>query len=130
MAAYYKLPKSLKLCKNKGFQTVYNKGKSYANKMMVVHIQVSDSGMGKVGFAAGKRLGNAVIRNRVKRLLRETFRLNYDQMEKKYDMIWVGRRPMVHAKRQVVEKFFLELSRQAKILCQKNEGSTKNFIKG
>ena len=116
MAACYKLPKRLRLCKNKSFQTVYLQGASYANKMMVLHVRVSESGMGRVGFAAGKRLGGAVVRNRVKRLLRETFRLNYHKLEKKYDMIWVGRRPMIKIKQQTAERFFLDLGRKSRLL--------------
>ena len=81
----YNLSKNLVLKKNKNFQTVYRLGKSYANRMLVVYILKRNDQHSKVGFAAGKKLGNAVTRNRVKRLLREVYRLNQFQLIKGID---------------------------------------------
>ena len=57
-----------------------------------------------------------MIRNRVKRLLRETYRLNLKCLENGFDIILVGRRPMIKVKRQFVEKSFLDLIKQAKLI--------------
>lgn len=112
----YNLSKILILKKNKNFQTVYRLGRSYANRMLVVYVIKRNDQHSKVGFAAGKRLGNAVTRNRVKRLLREVYRLNQFRLVKGIDLLLVGRKPMTTVKYNVVEKSFLDIAKKAKIL--------------
>jgi len=111
----YKLPKQNILRKNKQFQSVYRYGKSYANRMMVIYVLSNKDTQRKVGFAAGKRLGNAVVRNRVKRLLRETYRLNQHKLKLGFDLLLVGRKPMVDVKYKVVSKAFGDLCTKASI---------------
>ena len=112
----YKLPKQNILRKNKQFQSVYRYGKSYANRIMVIYVLSNKDTQRKVGFAAGKRLGNAVVRNRVKRLLRETYRLNQHKLKLGFDLLLVGRKPMVDVKYKVVSKAFGDLCTKARIL--------------
>ena len=112
----YNLSKNLVLKKNKNFQTVYRLGKSYANRMLVVYILKRNDQHSKVGFAAGKKLGNAVTRNRVKRLLREVYRLNQFQLIKGIDLLLVGRKNLTTVKYTVAEKAFLDIAKKANIL--------------
>ena len=98
------------------FKLVHAKGKSFANREMVLYVLREEEIAGKVGFAAGKKLGNAVIRNRVKRLLRESYRLNKNKISKDYALILVGRKSLVEANVDVAIKAFLELCGRAKIL--------------
>lgn len=112
----YKLPKKLLLRKNKNFQTIYKVGKSYANREIVLYVLSSKTGERRVGFAAGKRLGNAVKRNRVKRLLREAYRLNQHRLRAGVDLIIMGRQPIVGEKLPTVAASFLNLVIRAKIL--------------
>ena len=79
------LPRKCILKKKKDFQAVYSRGKSYANRFLVLYVFQSKEFQGKVGFAAGRKLGNAVKRNRIKRLLRESYRLHQDTEEKFLD---------------------------------------------
>lgn len=111
----YKLPKQNILRKNKQFQSVYRYGKSYSNRMMVLYVLPNCELERKVGFAAGKRLGNAVVRNRVKRLLRETYRLNQHRLKRGFGLLLVGRKPMVGVKYKVVDKAFGDLCTRAHI---------------
>jgi ribonuclease P protein component len=112
----YKLSKQVRLRKNKKFQFVYTNGISYANKLAVLYVIPNQQNLRHVGFAAGKRLGCAVVRNRVKRLLREAYRLNQNKLLDGFDLIAVGRRPIVKASFSDAEKALLDLCKRARIL--------------
>lgn len=119
MVKRFTLPKWGRLCKNKSFQAVYRSGKSYANKQLVLYVLPNRSAKRQVGFAAGKRLGSAVVRNRLKRLLREAYRLHQDKFITGVDLVLVGRKPLVGAGLAQTTKAVLELSAKAKILAEK-----------
>jgi len=109
------LPRKCILKKKKDFQAVYSRGKSYANRFLVLYVFQSKEFQGKVGFAAGRKLGNAVKRNRIKRLLRESYRLHQDGIEEGISLLLVGRKAALTARCQDLEKAFLALSRKAGI---------------
>ena len=97
------------------FQRVYRKGRSLANRYFVLYVFESEELAGRVGFAAGKKLGCAVKRNRVKRLLRESYRLHQQEMRPGVALLLVGRQAMLDVKCPVVEKAFISLGRKAGI---------------
>ncbi len=97
------------------FQRVYRKGRSLANRYFVLYVFESDELSGRVGFAAGKKLGCAVKRNRVKRLLRESYRLHSPELRPGIALLLVGRQAMLDVKCPVVEKAFLSLGKKAGI---------------
>ena len=106
------------LHKNKKFQAVYKSGRSYANRMVVLYVLSNNDNVRRVGFAAGKKLGNAVVRNRVKRLLRESYRLNQFKLINGVDLIVVGRQAAIKADRMAVTQAFVNLCNKAKILVK------------
>ena len=112
------LPGNRILKKKKDFQAVYSRGKSYANRFLVLYVFRSNGFQGRVGFAAGKKLGNAVKRNRVKRLLRESYRLHQDDLQAGVSLLLVGRKAAVDAGCRDLEKALLALSRKAGILVE------------
>lgn len=74
------------------FQAVYTKGKSVANKAAVLYVQSQrPAGVSRVGFAAGKKLGKAVVRNRIKRRIKEGVRLLWHRMKPGYYVIVIAR---------------------------------------
>lgn len=114
----FKLPKSGILRKNKSFQAVYRAGKSCANRQLVLYVLPTKSGERRVGFAAGKRLGKAVVRNRVKRLLREAYRLNQHRLAPGADLILVGRQSIVDERLPAVVAAFLKVCDRAGLLVR------------
>lgn len=114
------LRRSRMLKRENSFQRVYRLGKSYAGRHLVLYVFRVRAGekklKGEVGFAAGKKLGCAVRRVRVKRLLRESYRLHQAELAPHLALVLVGRKAAVGAKRQDVEGCFLSLCRRAGIL--------------
>ena len=73
-AMSYKFSESLK--KNYDFQQVYRKGKSYANKYLVMYVLENNMDKNRLGISVSKKVGNSVVRHRITRLIRESYRLH------------------------------------------------------
>jgi ribonuclease P protein component len=109
-----------RLRKRSVFRKVYEEGRSAANFMIAVHLLPNPDNERRVGFSAGKRLGNAVVRNRCKRRLRECWRLHQQEMPVGMDMIIVARRSMVNAKWDKIVTAFSDAFRRSRIVAEKN----------
>lgn len=114
----YTLPKTGRLRRNKSFQAVYRSGKSYANRQLVLYVLPQRGRERRVGFAAGKRLGCAVVRNRVKRLLREAYRLEQHRLVNGVDLILVGRQSLVSESLPAVTAALRHLCARANIFAE------------
>ena len=77
--------------KNSDFQNVYNKGKSYANKQLVMYVLDNNMKNSRIGISVSKKVGNSIIRHRITRLIRECYRLNEDKLERNIDIVVVVR---------------------------------------
>lgn len=111
------LPRKRIIKRRSDFQRVYRVGRSYANRYFVLYVFPAANVRGRVGFAAGKKLGCAVVRNRVKRLLRESYRLHQELLRDDVALLLVGRKAMVETKCQAVEKAFLKVGKKAGIFA-------------
>lgn len=108
------------LKKDSDFRKVYKHGKSFANKYLVMYILDNKSDFNRVGFSVSKKVGKANIRNKVKRRIRESFRLNCDQSIKSgYDLVFIARISSKDAEYSDIEKSVKSLVKKAKL---NNEG--------
>ena len=79
------------LKKNKDFQIVYRKGKSYANRFLVMYIKKNDIGKNRLGISVSKKVGNSIVRHRLTRLIRESYRLQEEHFLCGYAIVAVVR---------------------------------------
>ena len=82
---------SQSLKKNADFQLVYRCGKSFANKYLVMYVKENDLGINRLGISVSKKVGNSVVRHRVKRLILESYRLQEDMFNSSLDMVIIAR---------------------------------------
>ena len=76
---------------NKDFRRLYARGKSLAGGVVAGYVKKNRRGVNRVGFTVGKQLGSAVMRNRAKRLMRESYRQLEGGIAGTYDMVIVAR---------------------------------------
>lgn len=98
------------------FQTVYKTGRSVVDSMSVMYVLANDEKNIKIGFAVGKKMGNAVVRNRVKRLMREVFRHRRGELKDSVHIIWVARKKLIAADIYTYDRIFMRLAKRAGIL--------------
>jgi len=109
--------RSLKgLVKKKDFSDVYTKGGSVVDRFMVLYCLAKNQPYTRFGFSVSKKLGQAVTRNRYKRILREICRTNSDRINEGYDCIIIARPRIVGEAYRTIEKSFIRLAGKAKIL--------------
>ena len=113
-----KFSSSLKL--NHIFRRLYATS-GQANGLMVLYARKNRSNTNRVGITVSKKLGKAHIRNRVRRRLREVYRLNEDQFLPGYDIVVVARSKAVEAPFGQLTKAYLSLAQKAGILRQENK---------
>ena len=104
---------SLKL--NHIFRRLYATS-GHGNGLLVLYARKNRSATNRVGITVGKKLGGAVTRNRVRRRLREVYRLNEEKFLPGYDIVVVARSRCVDASFQNLQKAYLALAEKAGIL--------------
>lgn len=116
MSRRFRFSRSLRLCKKKDFQFVYETGRSFVDYAGIFYVFCkNDDNDSRISVAAGKKLGNAVVRNRMKRMMREAYRHLQHDIAKGFDIIWIARRPMVNEEIDFYKKNFLKLAKKADI---------------
>ena len=108
------MKKTARLAGKKDFKTVFTDGRAWANNFVVIKTLPNDVGASRFGFVAGKRLGNAVVRNRVKRRLREATRGMV--VKEGWDVIVMARQPSVEADYHTIKKATQDLFVRARLL--------------
>ncbi len=109
-----KFSESLK--KNYEFREVYKKGKSYANKFLVMYVMENNTNKNKLGISVSKKVGNSIIRHRITRLVRENYRLHENIFNSGLNIVVVARVSSAEASYKDIENSLLYLGKLHKIL--------------
>lgn len=124
--------KSTTLKENKDFRRLYYRGKSEAASCLVTYVMKNNFYKTRVGITSGKKIGNAVKRNRARRLIRAAFSEFEDRLNGYYDIVFVARTRTAQVKMQDVKKQMEEQLGRLGVLREKankksNDISDKNI---
>jgi len=87
----FRFPADLRLKRSEDFQRVYDNGRRVGDAYLLLFALPQPAGGTRAGFSVSRKHGNAVRRNRLKRVLREAFRLNRQQLPAGFDFVLVPR---------------------------------------
>ncbi len=110
------MDKFVPLNENKDFRRIYAKGKSYVSSSVVTYVSKNRCRQLRVGITASKKIGNAVQRNRARRLIRESVRHLAADMKDGYDLIFVARGKTPFMKCPEVQRFIQKQLKEAGVL--------------
>ena len=104
------------LKKNSDFKFVYRNGKSFANKYLVMYVLENNSDRNRLGISVSKKIGNSVVRHRVTRLIRESYRLHENMFNSGFDIVVVARNSASLVSYAEIESALLHLGKLHKLL--------------
>ena len=104
------------LKKDSDFRKVYKHGKSFANRYLVMYILKNKSETSRIGISVSKEVGKAIIRNKVRRRIKEAYRLNIDENVKYgYDIVFIARVAIKDANYHEIESAMKHLVRKSEM---------------
>jgi ribonuclease P protein component len=108
--------KNYRLAKREDFNKVYRYGKSTANHQFVLYYLAQPKHEHfRLGISVSKKVGNAVVRNRIRRMVKEIVRLRKEQFAPNFDYIIIARKPAAEMAYQEIEKSILHVFRRASL---------------
>lgn len=101
---------TVSLKQNRDFRALYARGRSAVSSCLAVYCRKSRLPYNRLGITVGGKLGNAVVRNKVRRRIRELYRTNEDRLRAGYDVVIVARKQAVFVSYGTLERSFLKLA--------------------
>ena len=98
------------------FGRVYAQKESYANKYLVMYVAANQTSCSRIGISVSKKVGNSVVRHRITRLIRESYRLHKMELKEGMDIVVIARATAKVKGFHEIEDAFLHLCRLHHIL--------------
>ena len=117
----FRFPRASRLNRASEFNLVKTSGKSWTGRHLVLATLVRHEGL-RIGIITTRRIGSAVARNRVRRKIREIFRLNRPRLKSGYWLVTIARHSAANASYTELEKDWLRLADRASILSSRANG--------
>lgn len=119
------MKKYQRLVRGADFARVRKQGHSWAHPLLVLSADRNELDCTRFGFIVGRRIGKAVVRNRVKRRLREAVRRHLDEAPAGWDMVFLARAPIVEARFADIENAVVQALRRARAWIAGREAAVK-----
>lgn len=104
------------LRKKKDFSAIYNRGNSFGGKYVVLFCKKNNLDYNRIGFLASKKVGKSVVRNRARRLMKESFRQVESDVKIGFDIIFIARNTIKDVKCHEVYKCVSSLVKKAGLI--------------
>ncbi len=104
------------LRRDSDFSSIYKKGKSVGDRFVVIFSKKNNLPYNRTAFLASKKVGNAVTRNRARRLMKESYRSINDRLATGYDIIFIARNTITNSKCADVKKSIEAAAKRAGLL--------------
>ena len=114
-----KYSESLK--KNRDFQQVYKRGTSKANRYLVMYVLPNQHMKNRLGISVSKKVGNSVVRHRITRLIRESYRLNEEKFQKDLDIVVIARNSAKDRSYHEIESALISLAERHEITVSQEQ---------
>jgi ribonuclease P protein component len=112
-----KFKRAMRLTQSRDFARLKTQGRRQVKGCLILNwMPQTESPVSRAGFITSRKVGNAVVRTRARRLLRETFRLHQHDLKQKVDLVLIARASIVGKTRTEVDRDFLAALRQANLL--------------
>ena len=106
------------LKKNEDFKKVFDEKHSSANKYLILYFRENKSDTNRLGIQVSKKVGNSVVRHRLTRLIRESYRLNENKFKHGLDLVVIARSDAKGKTYKEIEDALLHVGNQSRILSE------------
>jgi|SRR5690625_412878 len=111
------MKKAFRIKDNVEFQNIFKKGKSFANRQLVIYyVKKHKQDHFRIGLSVGKKIGNAVTRNRIKRYLRQSFHELNNEIKPTLDIVIIARQPTKEMNFHEIKKSLIHLLSKQNLL--------------
>lgn len=101
------LKKEFRISRSKDYNNIYRYGKKIPGKYIIMYIMPSYQGINRFGIVTSKKVGNAVVRNRVKRRIRAILEQDLENIKGSHDIVIIGRRHINEAEFDALKRDIL-----------------------
>ncbi|MED3551831.1 ribonuclease P protein component [Cytobacillus praedii] len=124
------MKKEYRVKKNKEFQEAFKKGKSFANRQFIVYsLKKPGQEHFRIGLSVSKKIGNAVMRNQIKRYIRQAFHELDNEIHSQFDYIIIARKPVADMGLEDIKKSLIHVLKLSRVLKKQKSGNNvqQNF---
>ncbi|MDD4570445.1 MAG: ribonuclease P protein component [Tepidanaerobacteraceae bacterium] len=122
------MKKALRLTKNLEFKNVYRAGRRWTSPFFTMYIKKNHLNHSRLGVSVSKKVGKSVVRNKIKRRVKEIFRINIDSIKKGWDIVISARPAASSLEYKKIEKEMKTLLKRGRIWNGKKVNNCNNTV--